>query len=94
MQQIIATVIRYMNKCFLSAEYINREIWRTCLLFALKILIREENKDMSARYSLLFKVGKYVLADGRLKEAVTYFEDVCARDERHYNKGHLSRLAS
>jgi tetratricopeptide (TPR) repeat protein len=94
MQQIIATVTRYMDKCFPSAEYTNRETWRICLPHALRILRREENKDISERYSLLLKVGKCVLADGRAKEAVTFFEDVCAWGERHYNEEHPSRLTS
>ncbi|KAJ5984268.1 hypothetical protein N7481_006367 [Penicillium waksmanii] len=93
-QQIIATVTRHMDKCFPSAKYTNRETWRTCLPHALEILTRDENKDISERYSLLFKVGRCVLADGRAKEAVTFFEDVCAWDERHHDEEHPDRLAS
>ncbi|KAJ5089799.1 hypothetical protein N7532_008483 [Penicillium argentinense] len=93
-QQIIATVTQHIDKCFPSDEYTNRETWRILLPHALKILRREENKDVSERYSLLSKVGNCVLADGRAKEAVTLFGDVCAWNESHYDEEHPSRLAS
>ncbi|KAJ5148261.1 hypothetical protein N7526_001613 [Penicillium atrosanguineum] len=43
---------------------------------------------------LLSKVGNCVLADGRAKEAVAFFGDVCAWNESHYNEEHPDRLAS
>lgn len=72
-QHIIATVTQHMNKCFPSDEYTNRDTWRMYLPHVLEILRREESKDISERYSLLSKVGNCVLADGRAKEAVTFF---------------------
>ncbi|KAJ6105164.1 hypothetical protein N7523_010238 [Penicillium sp. IBT 18751x] len=93
-QQIIATVTQYMDKCFPSDEYTNREIWRKYLPHALKVLKREESKYLSERYSLLSKVGGCVLADGRAKEAVSVFGDVCAWNESQYDEEHPSRLVS
>ncbi|OQD87919.1 hypothetical protein PENSOL_c075G11890 [Penicillium solitum] len=93
-QRIVTTVTQYMDKCFPSDEYTNRERWRKYLPHALEVLKREESKDLSERYSLLSKVGDCVLADGRAKEAVTFFEDVCAWNEKHYDEEYPSRLAS
>ncbi|KAJ5330355.1 hypothetical protein N7476_000138 [Penicillium atrosanguineum] len=93
-RQIIAAVTQHMDKCFPSDEYTNRETWRMYLPHALEILRREESKDTSERYSLLSKVGNCVLADGRAKEAVAFFGDVCAWNESHYNEEHPDRLAS
>jgi tetratricopeptide (TPR) repeat protein len=93
-QQIIATLTQHMDKRFPSDEYTNRDTWRMYLPHALEILRREESQDMSERYSLLSKVGRCILADGRTKEAVTFFEDVCAWNERQYHEEHPSRLAS
>ncbi|KAJ5961848.1 hypothetical protein N7501_006789 [Penicillium viridicatum] len=91
-QQVIATVTRHINKCFPSSEYTNRDTWRMYLPHALEILRREESQGVSERYSLLFKVGKCVLADGRAKEAVTLFGNVCAWNESQYDEEHPERL--
>ncbi|KAJ5151400.1 uncharacterized protein N7482_010652 [Penicillium canariense] len=93
-QQIIAIVTQHMERCFPSDEYTNREIWRIYLPHALKILRREESRDVRERYSLLSKVGKCVLAGGRAKEAVNLFRDVCAWSQSHHDEEHPSRLAS
>ncbi|KAJ6090143.1 hypothetical protein N7486_008958 [Penicillium sp. IBT 16267x] len=83
-----------IDKRFPSHEYTNRDTWRMYLPHALEILRREESKDLSERYSLLLKVGKCVLADGRAKEAITFFRNVCAWDGSHYDEEHPDRLAS
>ncbi|KAJ5390952.1 uncharacterized protein N7496_002020 [Penicillium cataractarum] len=93
-QQIIATVTQHLDKCFPSSEHTNRETWRMFLPHAREILRREENQDLSERYSLLSKVGNCVLEDGRAKEAVIAFGDVCVWIESNYYEGHPSRLAS
>lgn len=69
-------------------------MWRIYLLHALKILRREESRDVRERYSLLSKVGKCVLADGRAREAVNLFRDVSAWSQSHHDEEHPSRLAS
>ncbi|KAL2700363.1 hypothetical protein AAEP93_008886 [Penicillium crustosum] len=93
-QQIIATLTQHMDKCFPSDEYTNRDTWRMYLPHALEILRREESQEMSERYTLLSKVGKCILADGRTKEAVTLFGDMCAWNEGQYDEEHPDRLAS
>ncbi|KAJ5881757.1 uncharacterized protein N7529_000429 [Penicillium soppii] len=93
-QQIIATLTRHMDKRFPSDEYKHRDTWRIYLPHALEILRREESQDLSERYTLLSKVGKCLLADGRAKEAVSIFGNVCAWNESHYDEEHPSRLAS
>ncbi|OQE41176.1 hypothetical protein PENCOP_c005G05928 [Penicillium coprophilum] len=93
-QRIVATLTQHMDKCFPSDEHTNRGTWRMYLPHALEILRREESQDVSERYSLLFKVGKCVLADGRTKEAVSLFGEMCAWNESQYDEEHASRLAS
>ncbi|KAJ5186125.1 hypothetical protein N7491_006004 [Penicillium cf. griseofulvum] len=93
-QQVIATVTQHINNRFPSDEYTNRDTWRMYLPHALEILRREESQDVSERYSLLSKVGNCVLADGRAKEAVTFFGKVCVWKGSHYDEEHPSRLAS
>ncbi|KAJ5290346.1 uncharacterized protein N7443_010599 [Penicillium atrosanguineum] len=93
-QQVIATATQHIEECFPSDEYTNRGTWREYLPHALEILKREESKDLSERYSLLSKVGDCVLADGRAKESVTFFQDVCVWNESNCDEEHPSRLAS
>jgi tetratricopeptide (TPR) repeat protein len=93
-QEIITTVTQHMDKCFPSDEYTNRATWRIYLPHALGILSREENKDLSERYSLHSKVGECILADGRVKEAVAAFKEVCVWKEASYDEEHPSRLMS
>ncbi|KAJ5289228.1 hypothetical protein N7478_002258 [Penicillium angulare] len=93
-KQIIAILTQYMDKRFPSDEYTNRDTWRIYLPHALEILRREESQDMGERYTLLSKVGKCILADGRAKEAVTILGNVCAWNESHYDEEQCDRLAS
>ncbi|KAJ5597671.1 hypothetical protein N7537_007755 [Penicillium hordei] len=93
-QQVIATVTQHLDKRFPSDEYTNRDTWRMYLPHALEILRREESQGVSERYSLLSKVGKCVLADGRAKEAVSFLKTVCAWNGSNYDEEHLSRLKS
>ncbi|KAJ5915545.1 hypothetical protein N7466_011478 [Penicillium verhagenii] len=93
-QQIITTLTRHMDKRFPSDEYTNRDTWRMYLPHTLEILRREESQDLSERYTLLSKVGDCLLTDGRAKEAVTAFGNVCAWNEKHYDEEHPSRLGS
>ncbi|OQD65065.1 hypothetical protein PENPOL_c006G04970 [Penicillium polonicum] len=93
-QQVITTVTQHIDKCFPSDEYTNRDTWRMYLPHALEILRREESQGVSERYSLLSKVGNCVLTDGRAKEAVTFFGNVCAWNESQYDEEHPERLAS
>ncbi|KAJ5765200.1 hypothetical protein N7520_004759 [Penicillium odoratum] len=93
-QQVITTVTQHMDKCFPSDEYKDRDKWRMCLPHALEILRREESLNLTERYSLLSKVGNCFLEDGRAKEAVDIFEDVCVWTGSHFDEEHLSRLTS
>lgn len=83
-----------MDKLFPSDEYTNRDTWRMYLPHALEILRREESQEVKERYTLLSKVGKCILADGRAKEAIILFGAVCAWNESHYNEEHPDRLES
>ncbi|KAJ5539309.1 hypothetical protein N7513_007641 [Penicillium frequentans] len=93
-QQIIATLTHHMDEIFPSNEYTNRDTWRMYLPHALEVLKREENQGLSERYTLLSRVGECILADGRAREAVILFGDVCAWNESHYDEEHPDRLAS
>ncbi|KAJ5938174.1 hypothetical protein N7454_004516 [Penicillium verhagenii] len=93
-QQIIATLTRHIDKRFPSNEYTNRDIWRMYLPHALEILRREESQDLSERYTLLSKIGDCLLADGRAKEAVTIFRNVCVWKESYCDEEHPDRLVS
>ncbi|KAJ6025038.1 hypothetical protein N7540_005835 [Penicillium herquei] len=93
-QQIIATLTQHIDKCFPSNDYANRDTWRTYLPHALKILRREEVQRIKERYTLLSKVGKCILADGRAKAAVVLLGDVCTWNESEFDEDHPSRLAS
>ncbi|KAJ6113349.1 hypothetical protein N7523_006666 [Penicillium sp. IBT 18751x] len=80
-RQIIETVMHRMEECFPSDEHTNREIWRAYLPHALQLIQRSERKDIRESYPLLSKVGSCVLADGRARDAVGYFEEVAAWNE-------------
>ncbi|KAJ5467195.1 hypothetical protein N7475_004947 [Penicillium sp. IBT 31633x] len=91
-QQAIESAIQFMEKCFPSSNHANREIWRAYLPHALQILRKNVRKDTIERWALLCKVAHCILADGRTKEAVGYFEDLTKWHEC-YPEDHPSRLA-
>jgi hypothetical protein len=76
--QAIESAIRRMEGCFPSDDYTNREIWRAYLPHALQVIRLDEDKDISERYLLLSKVAYCISADGRAKDAISYFEEVNA----------------
>lgn len=95
-QQIITTAVHHLNKCFppYTSMTHNRETWRMHLPHVMSIIGREESKSLKDRYSLLLRIGKRLVADGRAKEAVTIFEDMYAWNRDTYHEEHPDRLIS
>ncbi|KAJ5675983.1 hypothetical protein N7462_008880 [Penicillium macrosclerotiorum] len=93
-QQIIASVIKHVDQCFPSDQYKNRAIWSTYLPHAIAVTRREESKSITERYSLLSKIGKCMLVEGRAAEALRYFEDVFVWMKITYKEEDPSRLSS
>ncbi|KGO71455.1 Tetratricopeptide-like helical [Penicillium italicum] len=91
-RRTIESAIQSMEGSFPSCKYTNREIWRAHLPHALQILQRDEARDTTERWALLSRVARCILADGRTKEAVGYFDEVNKWHER-YPEDHPSRLA-
>ncbi|KAK5354371.1 hypothetical protein LTS03_011888, partial [Exophiala xenobiotica] len=69
---------------FPSDDYRNREQWRAYLPHALRILRGDQTVDMAVRYVLCLMVGLCLQVDGRIKEAVRYFEEC-----HHWRRDHL-----
>ncbi|KAJ6084279.1 hypothetical protein N7486_011079 [Penicillium sp. IBT 16267x] len=95
-QQVVQKVIQHMDECFPSDEYYNFESCRSHLPHALKIIRRDESKGISEKYSLLIKVGDCAWAEGREKEALSFFEDasIWQGSQHQHDDGHPDRLFS
>ena len=68
--------------------------WREYLPHALRFLQGSEGRNMKERYDLYSKVGRCLLADGRIKEAVKCFEESYQWEKGHSAEDHPSRLTS
>ncbi|XTI87088.1 kinesin light chain [Cenococcum geophilum] len=86
--------IRHVSKVFPSAEYTNRAVWREYLTHALRLLRVELDEDVKKRYTLCLKVGECLLEDGRIREAVAWFEESYQWRKNNLAEEHPSRLAS
>lgn len=73
-KQTTERAIRHLAKIFPSQDYANRTFWRAYLPHALMALQKREVNEIEERPSLCTVVGHCLLADGRTKEALKYFD--------------------
>ncbi|OQV11228.1 hypothetical protein CLAIMM_15091, partial [Cladophialophora immunda] len=88
------SAVQHVTSVFPSDDYSQRDRWRAYLPHALRLLQRDDTADLVERYDLYLKVGLCLQVDGRIKEAVRYFQECYDWRREHLNEDHPSRLAS
>jgi tetratricopeptide (TPR) repeat protein len=92
--QATETAMRHLAGSFPTDGYENRHIWRRYLPHALRILQRAGAGDMEEGYELSFWVGRCLLVEGRIREAVRCFEGCWRWRSGQFAEDHHLRLAS
>jgi tetratricopeptide (TPR) repeat protein len=85
---------RHLEAVFPSDDWTNRDVWREYLPHAFKVLQHSKELDMEERFGMLFWVGRCLIVDGRIKEAVRSFEEVWKWMNRHFAEDQPERLVS
>jgi tetratricopeptide (TPR) repeat protein len=85
---------RHLGAVFPSDDWTNRDVWREYLPHAFKVLQHSKELEMEEKFDLLFWVGRCLIVDGRIKEAVRSFEGVWQWRNRHFAEDHPNRLVS
>lgn len=92
MSRVLESSTQHMAIVFPPSDWAHRELWRSYLPHALKILWTNISRDIEERYELCFKVGMCLLEDGRTKDAIRCFEADLNWRESHCDDEHPSRL--
>jgi nucleoside phosphorylase/tetratricopeptide (TPR) repeat protein len=79
---------------FPTAEWEHRDLWRQYLPHAIRLLRTTAGVKNEAFCNLGYQVGRCLLVDGRIEEAVAILENVIAIGEMTLEEDHLSQLAS
>ena len=85
---------RHLATIFPSDDYANRNIWREYLPHAFRVLQHSKELDIQEKSDLLYRVGRCLGVDGRIKEAAKSLEEAYQWRSRHCAEDHPSRLAS
>jgi tetratricopeptide (TPR) repeat protein len=93
-RKTIEKAIHHLAGIFPSDDYINRKLWQNFLPHSLRALQESEWQDTEGRSELHIKVARCLVADGRIREAVHCYEEICRCNEFQYEEDHPSRLAS
>jgi tetratricopeptide (TPR) repeat protein len=93
-KQTMERAVRHLAGAFPSNDYTNRKLWRIFLPHSLRALQESEGHDTEERSELNIKVARCLEADGRIREAVRCYEEICRWNECQYAEDHPSRLAS
>ena len=88
------TVTAHLVEIFPSDDYSNRLVWREYFPHVLRLLGHTKDLDLEARYELCMWVGRCLLVDGRIREAVGWLSECCFWRQSHFSEDHPSRLAS
>jgi tetratricopeptide (TPR) repeat protein len=86
--------VQHVTEVFPSDEYENRDVWRDYLPHISRLSTVEQETVAEEKYMLLYKVGKCLHADGRIKEAVALLEQVVAYNKQVLTEDHPDRLVS
>jgi tetratricopeptide (TPR) repeat protein len=77
-QSVVADeTMRHVAKIFPNDDYANRRIWRAHLPHALRLLRTTQNRNVEGKAELCYLVGRCLIVDGRIQEAVTWLEELC-----------------
>jgi tetratricopeptide (TPR) repeat protein len=91
--KVVTKALRHVEEVFPSQEWENRELWRSYLPHALRILADSEDYNVSGKSALCLCVGLCLLTDNRVKEAIEFLGESC-RLRDVLNEDNLDRLSS
>ncbi|KAH7201437.1 hypothetical protein DER44DRAFT_443222 [Fusarium oxysporum] len=92
-EQSDAAIAR-LREVFPTDDWENRDLWRQYLPHAIKLLRCADGEWSKELCKLGFRVGRCLLVDGRVTEAVKLLEHVVKVQETTLAENHLSLLAS
>jgi tetratricopeptide (TPR) repeat protein len=77
MAEVTEGAVWHFAKSFPSDDYANRAVWRAYLPHALRLLENMQDCDVKEKSELCLLVGRCLLVDGRIREAVKWLEESC-----------------
>ncbi|PCD44537.1 hypothetical protein AU210_003613 [Fusarium oxysporum f. sp. radicis-cucumerinum] len=86
--------IARMEEVLTTDKWENRDVWRQYLPHAIKLLEQAEDNWSEELCEVGYWVGRCLLVDGRVTEAVELLEDVVAIRKKTLTESHPDRLAS
>jgi len=92
--QTTEKAMHHIEEVFPTDDYANRSLWRYYMPHVLRVLHGDCGVEMEERYSLCLWVGRCLLEDGRIKEAVGWLEECYGWRKNRFPEDNPSRLAS
>ncbi|KAH6646194.1 hypothetical protein BKA67DRAFT_525928 [Truncatella angustata] len=96
--QVVEDATSHLADNFPSHNAVNRDLWRSYMPHALRLLYGSEAYEAEeCRYDLLGSAGRCLLTDRRFKEAVRCFEEMCGwegEEEKTLDEKDHFRLSS
>ncbi|KAL8741826.1 MAG: hypothetical protein Q9190_005609 [Brigantiaea leucoxantha] len=87
-------VAAHLAEIFPLDVHPNQALWREYLPHALQFLRITEKLDIEARYELCLMVGRCLMVDGRIREAVVWLSECFLWRRDRYPENHPNRLES
>ncbi|GAP91468.1 putative acyl transferase acyl hydrolase lysophospholipase [Rosellinia necatrix] len=91
-EDVINGTVTHLATIFPIDDWENRHIWREYLPHALRVVRESSKQENTAK--LGFWVGRCLMVDGRIQDAVELFEEVVSIQKTTLAKNHPHRLAS
>ena len=94
LQKVKEEATIHLAEIFPSNDYTNRATWREYFPHAFQSLRITKELVIKARFDLCTAVGRCLLVDGRVGEAVVWLSECCSWWQGHFPEDHPDRLAS
>ncbi|KAF2230597.1 kinesin light chain [Viridothelium virens] len=88
------TALKHLVEVFPSDEYTNRDIWRKYMPHVACIEKYEQCQNTEGKSMLCLNVGRCLIVDGRMHEAVLWLQKSCDWRDRNLAEDNTDRLAS
>ena len=92
--ETVKKAVLHISNIFPYSLYENRALRRDYLTHALQLLRNELSKEIDERYTLCLKIGQSYQEEGRIREAVEWYEDCLRWRVRTLPEENKYRLAS
>ena len=94
LQKVKEEATIHLAESFPSDDYTNRATWREYFPHAFQSLRITKELNIKARFDLCMAVGRCLLVDGRVGEAVFWLSECCSWWQGHFPEDHHDRLTS